>query len=298
MNVVRVGLAQLRCQPLDVVANVAATVQAAREAARAGAAVVVIPELASSGYVLDQDLIGSLAESTDQPGPALTAWRECAHELGITLVAGFPERHNGRIFNSAAVIGPDGDIAEVYRKLHLFSGEHGIFEPGDRGLPVVEVAGVCIGVLICYDLRFPEAVRLLALQGADIIAVPAAWVGGFDKPPPGEQTIGQVRNVAVQAQLNSVAIACASQVGDAGVFHLLGSSVAVDPYGRQVCGPLGRIHAETAVADIDLDLVRQARQRGPGISPLASRRTDVYDETLGYAIPARRPQYSEPRRVR
>lgn len=284
MSAVRVGLCQLSLEPLDVASNVEATVRAATEAAGAGAAVVVLPELASSGYVLDRELVAPLAESADEPGRSLTAWRECARTLGITVVAGFPEKHDDRLFNSAVVIDPEGGIAGVYRKLHLFAGEHGVFEPGDTGLPVFEVAGVRLGVLICYDLRFPEAVRILALQDADLLAVPAAWVGGFDAYAEGDLPIGQVRNARVQAGLNSVAIACASQVGQSGVFSFLGSSLVVDAYGRELSGPCDLVKQETPVVDLDLAHVRQARERGAGLSPLASRRTDVYSETLGYRI--------------
>lgn len=282
MSVTRIGLAQLDIAALDVEGNVAASVVAAEEAVAAGASVVVLPELASSGYVLDSTLLQDTAEDTDDPGPALAAWSACAGRLGATIVAGFPERSGDRLYNAAAVFGPDGTLAGVYRKLHLFAGEVGVFSPGDRGLPVFEVGGLRLGVLICYDLRFPETLRIHAVRGVDLVAVPTAWVGGFDTEADPEADIGQVRTVRVLANLSATPVACASQVGQTGPFSFLGSSLTVDPFGRDVAGPADRRRPGVLLAELDSALVRLARDRGEGISPLTQRRTDVYGELLGY----------------
>jgi N-carbamoylputrescine amidase len=279
-----IGIAQLACAPLDVVANAATTTAALREAAARGAQLVVLPELAATGYVLDREALLDRAESPHAPGPALTAWSGAARDLGMVVVGGFAERDGDRLYNSVAVIGPDGRIAGTYRKLHLFGHERDVFAPGDLGLPVFEVAGLRLGVVVCYDLRFPEAVRILALRDVDLVAVPTAWVAGFDAPAPAGASIGQVDGALVQGNLNSVYLACADQVGSAPPFTFLGRSVVVDPYGRAVVGPLEPA-AEDLVVEIDTDEVRKARHRGPGISPMADRRTDVYGELLGYRAP-------------
>jgi predicted amidohydrolase len=280
----RIGLAQLALAPLDVEENVARTVAAVEEAAAAGAELVVLPELASTGYVLDHPMLLPHAEQVGAPGLALSAWSACAARLGVTVVGGFAERVGDRLYNAAAVFGPDGVLAGHYRKLHLFAGEGGVFEPGDLGLPVVEVAGLRVGVLICYDLRFPEALRILAVDGADVVAVPTAWVGGFDRDRAPFADIGQVRTVRVLANLNATPVACASQVGSTGIFEFLGSSVLVDAFGGDVAPPAERDVARVVVVDLDRDQLRLARDRGDGMSPLQQRRTDVYDERLGYAV--------------
>lgn len=279
-----IGVVQLECAPLDVAANAAATTQAVRTAADQGADIVVLPELAATGYVLERDELIARAESPHAPGPVLSAWSEAAREHSVTVVGGFAEHSDGRLYNSVAVIGPDGAIAGTYRKLHLFGRERGVFTPGDLGLPIFSVEGVRLGVVVCYDLRFPEAVRILALRGAELIAVPTAWVGGFDAsvPPPEEPRIGQVDGALVQANLNAVFIACADQVGTTEPFTFLGRSLIVDPYGRPLAGPLDARDPAVAVVTVDLDDTRAARHRGPGISPLDDRRVDVYGELLGY----------------
>lgn len=282
MPILRIGLAQLGLEPLDVQANIERTVAAAEEAAAAGASIVVFPELANSGYVLSNELLRPVAENIQTPGPALTAWSEAAARLEITLVAGFAEVENELLYNSAVVIGPQGAVVGHYRKLHLFAGETEVFAPGNLGLPIVEVANVRIGVLICYDLRFPEVLRILSVRGADIVAVPTAWVGGFDRERKSTTDIGQVRTVRVLANLSAIPVACASQVGNAGPFQFLGSSVMVDAFGQDLAGPADRESDGVLYADLDLDTVSIARNRGKGMNPLQQRRLDVYDSLLGY----------------
>jgi predicted amidohydrolase len=287
MATLGLGLAQLECAPLDVSENVARTSDAIAKAAADGAELVVLPELAACGYVLDADALRPLAESPHSPGPALSAWSECAARHRVSVVGGFCEAAGGRLYNSAIVIGPDGSVAGLYRKLHVFGIERDVFAPGDCGLPIIDLGGLRLGVLICYDLRFPEAMRILALRGADLIAVPTAWVIGFDAEPPDPATtrIGQVDAALVQANLNGVFVGCADQVGHTDAHSFLGRSLAADPFGRVLIGPLDPCRAEVAEPRVDLDSRDAAADRGGGIRPLHDRRTDVYDETLGYREP-------------
>jgi len=284
MTTIGLGLAQIECSTLDVAVNVARTTEAIAAAAAAGAEIVVLPELVASGYVLDRSALIEVAESVDMPGPGLAAWSRCAKRHGVTVVGGFPEYAGGRLYNSAIVIGPDGQTAGLYRKLHLFGAERGIFTPGDTGLPIIDIGGLRLGVLICYDLRFPEALRILALRGADVVAVPTAWVAGFDAAAPAviEPRIGQIDAAMVQANLNGVFVGCADQVGATNEHTFLGRSLLADPFGRAVIEPLDARRPDIAVARIDLATVAAAKDRGSGIRPLEDRRTDVYDDVLGY----------------
>lgn len=137
---------------------------------------LVIPELAHTGYFFtDRDELFALAE--DPRNGVFCEWlRELAAARGGVVVAGFAERDaNDRLYNSALVALPDGSW-HVYRKTHLFYKEKLIFEPGDSGFFVVEWGGRRIGTMICYDWRFPEAARTLALRGADVIAHPSNLV--------------------------------------------------------------------------------------------------------------------------
>jgi predicted amidohydrolase len=285
----RVAIAQLELPAGALDGNRERLIEAIRSAVAQGADLVVLPELASSGYRLD-GWRDALSAAEPIPGPTTEAWREEAAAAGCYIVGGICERDGNALFNSVAVVGPEGVLAR-YRKLHLFADERLIFQPGDAGLPVVTLPFGRIGVVVCYDLRFPEAMRILALRGADLIAVPTAWAPGFDRTPPPDGVIDQVRAAAVQANLNQVWVACASRSGADDDLTYLGSSVIVNPHGRIEYGPAPRDEEVIEVAEIDLAEARRAKVRHPLITPLADRRTDVYSATLGYAgdPPAARP---------
>lgn len=285
------SVAVVQCTPvhLDPAANARLTEERVRSASALGAQLVVLPELVSCSYDPGDDRIVECAESVDDMGPCLTTWTALARELGVGIIGGFAERSGEKLFNSAAIIDPGGEVLDVYRKLHLFGVEHQRFTPGDRGLPAVDMLGARIGVLVCYDLRFPETVRIHALRGADLIAVPTAWTAGFDRSTPPEGRIGQVDGALVQSNLNQVFLACADQVGTTGPHGFLGRSIVTDPYGQALAGPLSATEQDLVVAECDLAEVQRARHRGPGIDPMANRRTDVYAADLGYIHPRTEP---------
>jgi predicted amidohydrolase len=273
----RVAVAQLELDPLDNASRQEALTSAIGAAAHDRADIVVLPELAASGYLLDTAHLESRSEPSDGSGPMLQSWAEAARLHGITVIGGYAERNGDRLYNSAALIDVKGRIRLNYRKLHLFGAEHSVFAPGDMGLPVIPLGPLTIGLLICYDLRFPEAPRMLALQGADLIAVPTAWVAGFDRPGRDPaRPIGQIEAALVHSNLNQVVIACADQVGSTAAHRFLGRSIVIDPYGDPVVGPLSPTNPAVATATIDPNQISQARERGPGISPRANRRPDVY----------------------
>jgi N-carbamoylputrescine amidase len=271
-----VAAVQMEARGLDVATNAARACLAVADAATRGATLVVLPELISTGYVIEREAIARLAETAAGDGPTLTAWRAAAREHGTAVIGGYAERDGDRLYNAVAVIDRHGDLVGGYRKLHLFGKEPEVFAPGNLGLPTFTLDGVNVGVLVCYDLRFPEAMRLQALAGAQLIAVPTAWVRGFDAAGEGPERVEQVEGVLTQANLNQVYVACADQVGAAGDVRFLGHSVIASPYGRPIAGPLSGGEEATAVAELDTDEPARAQTRGVGISPRSDRRTDVY----------------------
>ena len=270
----RIGLAQILSRPGAAEANRKAGVEAAVSLFGQGADIVVLPEMAVPWYTTDREALEPLAETLD--GPTVAAWQEQAARHGGLVVGGLCERGDGAVYNTAVAVGGDGVVAH-YRKLHLFDVEKHCFTPGDIGLTVVETAWGAIGLCVCYDLRFVEVVRVLALRGADLICVPTAWVRGFDRRQYAEgELIPHAEGALVQANLSQVFIACASQVGEGDGVECLGSSVVADPYGRIAAGPLSTVREQFATAEIDLSEARRAQARSPLIQPRADRRTDVY----------------------
>ena len=261
----RVAAAQIEAVPLDAAANRELTTAAIAAAAADGAELVILPELVACGYVLDAEGIAELAEAGDGTGTVVSAWRAAAREHGIAVIGGYAERDGDDLYNAVAVIGPDGEPLGAYQKLHLFGREHDIFARGNRGMPVFEIAGMSVGVLVCYDLRFPETMRLLALDGATLIAVPTAWVAGFDaRVPADDESIGQIDGALVQANLNQVFVACADQSGSHGETTLLGRSLIISPYGDAIAGPLPARGGGLIVADADPDDAARAATAAPG----------------------------------
>lgn len=268
-----IGIAQITGRG-DPDANRQLTLDAARALFDRGAQLVVLPELIVPGYRLDPVFQVAGAEPLD--GPTVSAWHELASAGGGYMAGGFCECDGDRLFNSAVLVGGDGVLLH-YRKLHRFSAEKDIFTPGDLGLPVVETAAGTIGLCICYDLRFVETARILALSGAELIAVPTAWLPGFDNVRwDSDGFCPQARGAQLQANLDQVFIACASQAGAAWDLSFLGSSVVCDPRGTALVGPMSGEHDKSALVRVDVDEVRRAHDRGQLINPKTDRRSDVY----------------------
>ncbi len=270
----RIGLAQLLSQPGAAETNRQAGVAAAVELFEQGADIVVLPEMTVPWYSADLDTLEPLAEALD--GPTVTEWQALAGLHGGLVVGGFCERSKSGIYNTAVIVSSDGVVSH-YRKLHLFDVEKHCFTPGDLGLTVVETAYGAIGLCICYDLRFVEVVRVLALRGADLICVPTAWVRGFDRRQYAEgELIPHAQGALVQANLSQVFIACTSQVGSCDGVEFLGASIVADPYGQVAAGPLSNLNEQSQLVEIDMSEVRRAQARSPLIQPRNDRRTDVY----------------------
>ncbi len=276
---VTVAIAQVQGRPFEPEDNRDMTCAVAVEAFRSGANIVLFPELIVPGYVTDVARQEEVAEPVD--GPTVGAWQAIAKAHDGYISGGFCERDGDRLFNTAVLVGPDGVVLH-YRKLHPFDLEKGVFAPGDLGLPVAHTAFGKVGLCVCYDLRFVEVVRALALQGADLVLVPTAWVAGFDRHQwDGEGYCPQARGAALQANLSQVFIACASQWGAQEDLEFLGSSLVVDPYGKAVVGPLSGTESATKMVDLDLGDARRAQYRSDRIKPREDRRTDVYRLLVG-----------------
>jgi predicted amidohydrolase len=264
-----VGAYQFAPRLGDFAANAEASAAAVRTAVAAGARLVVLPELATSGYVLS-----SAAEAAPLAIPAdhelFAAWAAECERGEAVVVGGFCEvGEDGKLYNSAAVVDASG-VRAVYRKLHLWDAEKVVFEPGEAAPPVVDTVIGRIGVLVCYDNQFPEMARALALEGADLIAVPTNW-----SPPswPAGERPAEVMAAMVAARANGVFMVCCDRVGtERGVsFFGLGA----------VIGPSGWVLAEhdegegLIVAEVDLADAR-TKTRSARNDALADRRPQFY----------------------
>lgn len=205
----RIAVQQLAPVLGDLDANRALALAAIREAVEAGADVIVLPELITSGYLFaSPEEAAAAAIGTDHP--ILAEWAEEAARADVVVVGGFCERgEDGAIYNSAALLDAGG-LRAVYRKLHLWDGEKQLFTPGSAAPPVVATRVGRIAVVICYDLEFPELTRSVALAGAQLLAVPTNWP--LVPRPAGERPPEVVVAMAA-ARVNRMAVACADRLG-------------------------------------------------------------------------------------
>ena len=273
-NNVSIGLVQIGGEPLKVDDNRTLCEVTARSAFKLGADIVILPEMIVHGYVFDWRALSDAAEAVD--GPTVEQWTKIAAEYDGYVVGGFCERDGESLYNTAVAVGPDGLILH-YRKTHLFAEEKTTFRNGDLGFPVAATRFGTIGLCVCYDLRFVEVVRLMALKGADLICVPTAWLPGYDQERWDQDGMcPQGRGAVLQANLSQVYIACASQAGRHGQHEFLGSSILADPYGKLAAGPLSGSDDEIFIAEVDIGASKRAQFRGELIAPRADRRTDLY----------------------
>jgi predicted amidohydrolase len=242
---------------------------ALREAAGGLADLAVFPEATLTRFGSD---LRAAAEPLD--GPFCAGLAEAAKETGVALVAGvFEPAPDGRVYNTAVVIDGDGALAASYRKLHLFDAfaarESDLVAPGSS-VVVASLAGAVIGVEICYDIRFPELTRALAVAGASLVTVSAAWQAGLFKE---EHWVTLLRARAIE---NTIWVAAVGQVPDPDEKPTraptgVGRSMLIDPLGviRADLGP----SAGMVVVNADMTLVDTVRATVPS---LANRRTDIF----------------------
>ncbi|MFD3441170.1 carbon-nitrogen hydrolase family protein [Streptomyces sp. NPDC058685] len=271
MPPLRTALLQSSGRPGSVAENLKALDEAAARAAATGARLLVSPELFLTGYAIGDEL-PVLAEPAD--GPGATAVAEIAVRHGIAVVYGYPERDGGTagdrsggpglIFNSAQLIGPDGDRLANYRKTHLFGCfEQQWFTPGDQPVVQAELDGITIGMLICYDVEFPENVRAHALAGTDLLLVPTAQMHPF-------QFVAESL-VPVRAFESQMYIAYVNRTGPEGEFEFVGLSCLAGPDGA-ARARAGR-GEELVVGDVDPAFLSASREANPY---LQDRRPGLY----------------------
>lgn len=253
--------------------NLASADRHVRAAAAAGASLIVLPEKWSVIGGPEKLLAG--AEPLD--GPAISWARAIAAELSVDLVAGsIAERRaeGGKLANTCVHIDPGGAIHAIYRKIHMFDveiegkvyRESELEQPGEEIVLSETASGVPLGLAICYDLRFPELFRILALRGALVISLPSA----FTLPTTREHWEILVRARAIENQAFVVAANQAGRHPDG--YESGGRSMIVDPWGT-VLGSLGSREQGHVVAEIDLDAQAQIRRKLPS---LANRRPQAY----------------------
>jgi predicted amidohydrolase len=221
---------------------------------------IVLPEFFNSGYNFQNaGEIAAVAEPLD--GPTVRRLRKIARAKGAALVAGFPEKSGGKFYNSAVFVTPQA--VQVYRKVHLFSGEKKFFSPGNLGFRVFPWKGARIGVMVCFDWFFPEAARTLALKGADLIAHPANLVLPYC--PEAMRT---------RCLENRVFAVTCNRVGRERGLRYIGQSQIVDPWGKILSRASGTLEASAAVS-VDLRLARSKRLNAAN-DLFSDRRPSVY----------------------
>ncbi|WP_069811488.1 nitrilase family protein [Streptomyces sp. TP-A0874] len=268
---VTVACCQLAPQVGQAAANRRRIREAVASAADRGANVVVLPELANSGYVFGSaGELRAVAEPID--GETVAEWVALAARHRLVIVGGFPELGaDGRVYNAGAIVDETG-LRAGYRKAHLWNAEKTWgFTPGEAPPPVVDTAYGRIGMMICYDLEFPEWVRLPALDGAELLCAPVNWP--LYPRPEGERP-GEVVRVQADASVNRMFIAAADRTGVERGQEWLGGSVIVDADGFPLTAPrLGEQAVVTATVD-------PAAARDKSISERndvhADRRPDLY----------------------
>lgn len=267
------------CQLSPDVENPAASAAAARAALRttieAGAGIVVLPELANSGYVF-----GSAAEArgaaVSVDGDLLAGWAQEAAQGDAVVIGGFCELgEDGHLYNSAALVDGTGVLA-VYRKLHLWNDESLWFTPGAQAAPVVDTRRGRIGLGVCYDIEFPELTRGLALAGADVIALPTNWPREARVRDDGPMLQLIARTTAY---LNRVFVAVCDRAGRERGLDFQGGSVIAAPDGSALAAAEPGGAVQTLVANCDLSTARDKRT-GPRNDAIADRRPDCYPAEL------------------
>lgn len=278
MSSLRIAVAQYEPHVGDSEGNVALAVEWATKAADAGAQFVVLPELANSGYVFgDSDEADALAE--DLSGEYLEQLVATSKAHDLQIVTGFNERGTGCRYNSSVCVDGSGVLA-TYRKLHLFYDEKSWFVPGDQ-LLVLDLPWGRLGMMICYDIWFPEVARALALAGADVLAMPTNWVSSFKRTVHDDRGFCQGDYVAMAtAAQNGVVMACADRVGVERGVAFLGASIIVGADGWPIAGPASSRDPALLIADVDIESVARARARTPRNNLHDDRRPEAYNAVL------------------
>ena len=261
---VKIAAFQGNARIMDVDHNLRVIDGAARDAAGQGADILLTPELFVSGYAPHTV---AAAFTGAHRRRALAQLQDIAQRHHIAVVASLPtQADDGRVHIGAVLVKSDGDIALSYNKTHLFGAdERTAFAPATKSPRSVKVNGVRIGVVICYDVEFPETVRAVVAAGAEVVLVPTALSVGFDTVP----------SVLLPARAleNHVTIAYANHTGTEDGLEFSGNSVIVGPEGETIAR--AGESADMLVVDVDLEAARRADEAVPY---LADRRPGLYEK--------------------
>jgi predicted amidohydrolase len=264
--VVRIACFQGPERPDTPEGNVDLLARVAQTARAGGAELLIAPELFLTGYAIGKQAVARLAEAMD--GPSIAKAARIARDNAITLVLGFPERDGDDVYNTAIVIGADGSVLASYRKTHLFGDvDRQQFSDGGVEPGIFRIGDLWVGLLICYDVEFPENVRAHALRGADLVIVPTALMQPFD-------VVARII-VAARAYENQIFLAYVDRCGSEGPFDYCGLSCVVGPDGSDLARA-GR-GEELIFADLDRRALEQSRQLN---THLNDRRPELYGRLM------------------
>jgi N-carbamoylputrescine amidase len=279
-----VGLIQMSCS-LDPNENLEKVKWRVREAASKGAQVICTQELFRSQYFCREENSDNFALAECVPGPSTDTLGSLARELGVVIVASlFEKRAPGLYHNTAVVLGDDGELRGIYRKMHIPDDplyfEKYYFTPGDLGFPSFQTRFGNIGVLVCWDQWYPEGARLSSLQGANILVYPTAigWHPA-EKEQYGAAQLDAWRTIQrAHAIANGVYVAAINRVGFEGPaghgIEFWGSSFVADPFG-QIITEAGASDEAILTAAIDPKRMDEVRRNWPF---LRDRRVDAYGQ--------------------
>lgn len=281
-KLVNVGMIQVSCSK-DPAENMKKTILKIRETAKAGAQIIVLQELFKSLYFCDVEDYDNFNLAEPIPGPSTDELGKVAKELGVVIVASlFEKRTEGLYHNTTAVLDADGTYLGKYRKMHIPDDpsfyEKFYFTPGDLGYKVFDTKFAKIGVLICWDQWYPEAARITALMGADLLVYPTAigWATSQDEATNDEQYNAWQTIQRGHAVANGVHVVSVNRVGLEGELNFWGGSFISNPFGRllyKASHDKEEIHVET----LDLSKTNSYRIHWPF---LRDRRIDSYDPIL------------------
>ncbi|NCD70865.1 carbon-nitrogen hydrolase [Mucilaginibacter agri] len=278
MSKVKVGLVQMSCTA-DKQQNLQKAIEKVREAAQKGAQIVCLQELFTSLYFCDVEDYDNFKLAEPIPGPSTDELSKLAAELGVVIIASlFEKRAQGLYHNTTAVLDADGQYLGKYRKMHIPDDpgfyEKFYFTPGDLGYKVFKTKFATIGVLICWDQWYPEAARITALMGAEILFYPTAigWATTQDAETNTDQynawqTIQRSHSVA-----NGVHVVSVNRVGEEAGVEFWGGSFVSNPFGK-IMYQATHNQEEVTVHELDLDKSDYYRSHWPF---LRDRRIDSY----------------------
>jgi len=275
---VKIGLVQMRCSE-DVADNLSRALARIDEAAAAGAQIVCLPELFRSRYFCQTEDHAKFDLAEPIPGPSTEALSAAAKKHGVVIVGSLFERRAAGVYhNTAVVLDADGSLAGMYRKMHIPDDplyyEKFYFTPGDLGFKSFQTRFARIGVLVCWDQWYPEAARLTALSGADILFYPTAigWHQSEKEQYGTEQYEAWQIVQRSHAVANGLFVAAPNRVGLEGTVEFWGGSFVAAPFGPLLAkGSHDR--EEVLLVDCDLARIEETRRHWPF---LRDRRIDSY----------------------